>query len=135
MSTFTKCLQLNSFFLEGYIARGNVFMDYGHDGGVRRARGDYQRAIKMKPLCLAARVNLAFALQMSGRLMQAWRNFTVAITLKPGPVPCYVVLQCCIVLYWSCVPSLFTARCTVAVKVNVIHTTVLETDSSVDMCT
>ena len=82
VSTFTKCLQLKPFFLDGLIARGNVFMDYGHEAGIKQARRDYERALRLDPMCLAARVNLAYTLQVCGKLMRAWRNFTIAITLK-----------------------------------------------------
>ena len=82
MSTFTQCLQLKPFFLDGLIARGNVFMDYGHEAGIKQARRDYERALHLDPMCLTARVNLAYTMQVCGKLMQAWRNFTIAISLK-----------------------------------------------------
>ena len=47
-------------------------------------RCDYQRAVRLDPMCLPARVNLAYTLQVSGRFMQAWRQFTTAIDLKPS---------------------------------------------------
>lgn len=84
VSTYTKCLSFRPFFLDGLIARGNVYMDYGHKAGKREARRDYERALRLDPMCMAARVNLAYSLQVTGKLMQAWRNFTIAITLKPS---------------------------------------------------
>nr|KAG5709228.1 hypothetical protein BaRGS_017980 [Batillaria attramentaria] len=82
VATFSQCLQLKPFFLDGLIARGNVYMDYGHEAGIIQARRDYERALRLDPLCLTARVNLAYTLQVCGKMMQAWRNFTIAITLK-----------------------------------------------------
>jgi Tfp pilus assembly protein PilF len=82
--TFTQCLKLKPFFLDGLIARGNVYMDYGHAEGTLQARRDYERALVLDPLCVSARVNLAYTLQVMGKCMQAWRNFTIAITLKPS---------------------------------------------------
>ncbi|XP_059155839.1 uncharacterized protein LOC131940934 [Physella acuta] len=87
VSTFTKCLQLKPFFLDGLIARGNVFMDYGHDVGLEMARRDYQRVLRLDPLCLPARINLAYTAQVSGKLMQAWKHFTAVIDLRPGYKP------------------------------------------------
>ncbi|XP_076446152.1 uncharacterized protein LOC143283739 isoform X2 [Babylonia areolata] len=82
VTTFTQCLNIKPFFLDGLIARGNVFMDYGHEAGIVQARRDFQRALRLDPTCLAARVNLAYTLQVCGKLMQAWRNFTIAVTMK-----------------------------------------------------
>ncbi|XP_012943224.1 uncharacterized protein LOC101857057 [Aplysia californica] len=87
VATFTQCLQLKPFFLDGLIARGNVFMDYGHQRGLEFARRDYQRALRLDPLCLPARINLAYTAQVSGKLMQAWRHFTAAIEVKPSYKP------------------------------------------------
>ena len=47
-------------------------------------RCDYQRAVRLDPMCLPARVNLAYTLQVAGRFMQAWRQFSTAIDIKPS---------------------------------------------------
>ena len=56
-------------------------------------RHDYQRVLRYDPMCLPARINLAYTLQVSGRFMQAWRQFTTAIDMKPSklgkPFPSY----------------------------------------------
>ncbi|XP_046576439.1 LOW QUALITY PROTEIN: uncharacterized protein LOC124284394 [Haliotis rubra] len=83
VKTFSQCIELKPFFLDGLISRGNVYMDYGHDDGLKYARRDYERALILDPMCLAARVNLAYTMQVAGKLMQAWRHFTAAITVKP----------------------------------------------------
>ncbi|ESP04783.1 hypothetical protein LOTGIDRAFT_156007 [Lottia gigantea] len=87
VQTFTDCLKLKPFFLDGLISRGNVYMDYGHADGLDFARRDYQRALRLDPMCLPARVNLAYTLQVEGHLMQAWEQFTSAIEVKPTYKP------------------------------------------------
>ncbi|CAL1530862.1 unnamed protein product [Lymnaea stagnalis] len=87
VSTFTKCLKLKPFFLDGLIARGNVFMDYGHEQGIEMARRDYQRVLRLDPLCLPARINLAYTAQVSGKMMQAWKHFTAVIEVRQGYKP------------------------------------------------
>ncbi|XP_021340514.1 tetratricopeptide repeat protein 6-like, partial [Mizuhopecten yessoensis] len=82
LAVFTSCIEKNPAFLDGIIARGNVYMDCGGDG-LRYARRDYERALLRDPLCLPARVNLAYTLQVSGKFMQAWTQFTTAIAIRP----------------------------------------------------
>ncbi|KAL5011387.1 hypothetical protein ScPMuIL_009938 [Solemya velum] len=84
---FTTCVKNNPYFLDGIIARGNVYMDFGTDEGIIYARRDYERVIIKDPLCMPARVNLAYTLQVSGKFMQAWTQFTNAIQLKPTYKP------------------------------------------------
>ncbi|XP_041358343.1 uncharacterized protein LOC121375146 isoform X3 [Gigantopelta aegis] len=83
VATFTHCIQLKPFFLDAYISRGNVYMDYGHDQGLKFASRDYQRALHLNSVCLAARVNLAYSMQVAGRFMAAWQHFTCAIAINP----------------------------------------------------
>lgn len=47
-------------------------------------RRDYQRVLHLDPTCLEARVNLAHCLQVMGKFMQAWHQFTAAITVNPS---------------------------------------------------
>jgi len=44
-------------------------------------RRDYERVLHIDPLCLPARVNLAYCLQVTGKFMQAWHQFTAAIAI------------------------------------------------------
>ena len=37
VKVFTSCLKSQPFFLDGIIARGNVYMDYGHEDGLKWA--------------------------------------------------------------------------------------------------
>ncbi|XP_078324094.1 uncharacterized protein LOC111124594 isoform X6 [Crassostrea virginica] len=87
VGVFTSCLERNPFFLDGIIARGNVYMDYGSQRGVIYARRDYERALMQNPLHLPSRVNLAYTLQVSGKFMHAWRQFTAAIAINPRYKP------------------------------------------------
>lgn len=82
--SFTKALELDHFFLDAYIGRGNVFMDFGTDMGRMFAGYDYQRCLVLQPTYLSARVNLAYNLQMHGKFMQAWHQFTIAIEQDPS---------------------------------------------------
>jgi len=47
-------------------------------------RRDYERALHINPQCLEAYVNLAHCLQVMGRFMQAWKQFTAAISIDSG---------------------------------------------------
>ena len=38
VACFSTALKLDPFFVDGYIARGNVYMDYGHAAGLLTAR-------------------------------------------------------------------------------------------------
>ena len=38
VACFSTAIKLDPFFVDGYIARGNVYMDYGHDRGLLTAR-------------------------------------------------------------------------------------------------
>ena len=83
VKSFTRALQLDQFFLDGIISRGNVFMDFGTAAGRRYARFDYERALHLDPTCLPARVNLAYTLQVAAKYQQAWHQFTKAVNINP----------------------------------------------------
>ena len=38
VACFSTAIKLDPFFVDGYIARGNVYMDYGHAAGLLIAR-------------------------------------------------------------------------------------------------
>lgn len=38
VKVFTTCMDNNQFFLDGIIARGNVYMDYGTKAGIQFAK-------------------------------------------------------------------------------------------------
>ncbi|VDH90326.1 Hypothetical predicted protein [Mytilus galloprovincialis] len=83
VKVFTTCMDNNQFFLDGIIARGNVYMDYGTKAGIQFAKRDYERVLRQEPTNLSARVNLANTLQVLGKFMQAWNQFTIAISVRP----------------------------------------------------
>jgi hypothetical protein len=90
-------LELDHFFLDAYIGRGNVFLDFGTDMGRLFAGYDYQRCLVLKPMYLAARVNLAYNLQMHGKFMQAWQQFTIAIEQDACKLSLIVLFPYCAV--------------------------------------
>lgn len=55
VAIFSEALTINQYFLEAYISRGNAFLDYGNEAGIRAAQTDYQRALLLKPEYLPAR--------------------------------------------------------------------------------
>ena len=82
--SFTHALLVSPFFADALLGRGNVLMDYNDSVGTKMGRRDYLRALHMNPLCLEARVNLAYNMQVQGRFMTAWNLFTRAIELDEG---------------------------------------------------
>ncbi|XP_078601975.1 uncharacterized protein LOC144876496 isoform X1 [Branchiostoma floridae x Branchiostoma japonicum] len=83
VDSFSQAIQVDPFFIDAYIGRGNVYMDYGHEEGIIMARKDYEHALRLDPTNVAARVNLAYNLQVFGKFMQAWRQFTAAVDMSP----------------------------------------------------
>ncbi|XP_072039506.1 uncharacterized protein [Amphiura filiformis] len=84
---FTRALENNPFFLDAYISRGNAFMDYGHQLTNLLARRDYERALHLDPMCLPARVNLAYNMQVCGKHQQAWEQFTACLNINSNYHP------------------------------------------------
>ncbi|XP_056402744.1 tetratricopeptide repeat protein 6 [Hyla sarda] len=81
MLAFSQVLQINSLTPEGYIGRGNAYMEYGHKEGTKRAQADFMKALHLKPTSIAARICLGYNLQAQGLLQQAWNQFTVALDI------------------------------------------------------
>ena len=48
------------------------------------SRRDYERALHLDPMCLPARVNLAYNMQVCGKHQQAWEQFTACLDINPG---------------------------------------------------
>lgn len=61
VKSYTLSIQVDPFFLAGYIGRGDAHAD---SGDVVASRRDYQRALKLDPTCVSARVNLGYSLQV-----------------------------------------------------------------------
>ncbi|XP_073410285.1 tetratricopeptide repeat protein 6 isoform X2 [Dendrobates tinctorius] len=81
VQAFCQVLQINPLTSEGYIGRGNAYMEYGHKKGIRRAQADFVKALHLKPTCIAARICLGYNLQTQGLLQSAWNQFTVALDI------------------------------------------------------
>ncbi|XP_071495128.1 uncharacterized protein [Diadema antillarum] len=83
VAIYSSALEVNPFFIDAYLGRGNAFMDYGHRETTLLARRDYQRALLLEPECLVARVNLAYNMQISGQYKLAWNLFSACLQLNP----------------------------------------------------
>ncbi|KAL9955567.1 hypothetical protein ACROYT_G036906 [Oculina patagonica] len=81
VSSYNDALRIDPFFVEAYNGRGNALMDFGHEDGTVLGRHDYLKALHMDPLCLSARVNLGYNLQVEGKFQAAWSQFSAAITI------------------------------------------------------
>ncbi|CAK8677862.1 unnamed protein product [Clavelina lepadiformis] len=79
-SAYTRCLEVDPYFLAAYVGRGDAFEDAGNFAD---AKAEYQRALKLDPSYVVARVHLGYNLQLCGRLQQAWAQFSKAIKLDP----------------------------------------------------
>ncbi|XP_068110122.1 tetratricopeptide repeat protein 6 isoform X2 [Hyperolius riggenbachi] len=64
VQAFDKVLQLNPLSPEGYIGRGNAYMEYGHNEGLKCAQADFVKALHLNPTCIAARICLGYNLQV-----------------------------------------------------------------------
>ncbi|XP_077179273.1 tetratricopeptide repeat protein 6 isoform X2 [Paroedura picta] len=83
VKSFSAVLKLNPFSLDGYIGRGNSYMEYGHLAGLKQAQKDFLKAIHMNPLCIKARICLGYNLQSLGKFQKAWHQFSAAINIDP----------------------------------------------------
>lgn len=59
---YSRCLTVDPYFLTGYIGRGEA---HGDAGNVVLSRRDYQKALRLNPTCLPARINLGYSLQVN----------------------------------------------------------------------
>ncbi|XP_039597221.1 uncharacterized protein ttc6 [Polypterus senegalus] len=83
VKAFCQALRRDRFFLDAYVGRGNVYMDFGHQEATKAARKDFLRALHLNPLCSKARINLGYNLQVCGKFQKAWQQFTIAADLEP----------------------------------------------------
>ncbi|KAM8920877.1 tetratricopeptide repeat protein 6 [Pelodytes ibericus] len=81
VDTFNQVLKLIPLSPEGYIGRGNAYMEYGHLKATKQALRDFIKALHLNPKCLAARICLGYTLQALGLCQRAWNQFTVALDL------------------------------------------------------
>lgn len=50
--------------MDAYIGRGNSYMEYGHDEGIKQAQKDFLKALHYNPICTKARISLGYNLQV-----------------------------------------------------------------------
>ncbi|XP_077118709.1 tetratricopeptide repeat protein 6 isoform X2 [Ranitomeya variabilis] len=81
VQAFCQVVQIDPLTSEGYIGRGNAYMEYGHKNGIKHAQADFVKALHLKPTCTAARICLGYNLQAQGLLQRAWNQFTVALDI------------------------------------------------------
>ncbi|KAJ8391421.1 hypothetical protein AAFF_G00090510 [Aldrovandia affinis] len=87
---YTQAIQLNPFYLDAYVGRGNALMDYGHAQANKQAQRDFLSALHLNPLCSSARISLGYNLQVFGSFQRAWNQFTVAADIQPE---CWATLE------------------------------------------
>ncbi|EDV25303.1 uncharacterized protein TRIADDRAFT_24608, partial [Trichoplax adhaerens] len=78
---FNAALAIDPFFLDAYLGRGNVMMDYVTLNHNAISRRDYGKALRLSPFYLPARLNLAYSLQVDGHFKLAWNQFTIALNI------------------------------------------------------
>ncbi|TRY92192.1 hypothetical protein DNTS_008470 [Danionella cerebrum] len=107
VDSYSEALKLDPLLQDCLVGRGNVFMDYGHNQGKKQAQRDFLSALHLNPLCMSARINLAYNLQclraspmdliialliseetcllrqVLGFFNKAWNQFTVAVEVNP----------------------------------------------------
>ncbi|XP_061468793.1 tetratricopeptide repeat protein 6 [Rhineura floridana] len=81
--SFSMVLKLDPFSLDGYIGRGNAYLEYGHEEGTEQALKDFLKAIHLNPVCIKTRLCLGYSLQALGKFQKAWSQFTTAIYIDP----------------------------------------------------
>ncbi|XP_053125408.1 tetratricopeptide repeat protein 6 [Hemicordylus capensis] len=84
VNSFSKVLKLDPFCLDGYIGRGNSYLEYGHEEGTKNAQKDFSRAIHLNPMCTKARLCLGYNLQALGKFQKAWNQFSAVIHFDPN---------------------------------------------------
>ncbi|KAM7154759.1 tetratricopeptide repeat protein 6 [Molossus nigricans] len=80
---FTWALNINPCFMDAYIGRGNSYMEYGHEEGIKQAQKDFLRVLHFNPSYTKARVSLSYSLQAQEKFQKAWNHFTIAIEVDP----------------------------------------------------
>ncbi|XP_067312035.1 uncharacterized protein ttc6 [Pseudorasbora parva] len=83
VDAYSEAIRLDPFLQDSHVGRGKVFMDYGHNLARKKAQRDFLSALHLNPLCLSARISLAYNLQVLGFFQRAWNQFTVAVEMNP----------------------------------------------------
>ncbi|KAK7142700.1 hypothetical protein R3I94_012150 [Phoxinus phoxinus] len=83
VNAYSEAIRLDPFLQDSHVGRGKVFMDYGDNNGRKKAQRDFLSALHLNPLCMSARICLAYNLQVLGFFQRAWNQFTVAVEVNP----------------------------------------------------
>ncbi|XP_077095050.1 uncharacterized protein ttc6 isoform X1 [Siphateles boraxobius] len=83
VNAYSEAIRLDPFLQDSHVGRGKVFMDYGHNHARKKVQRDFLSALHLNPLCLSARICLAYNLQVLGFFQKAWNQFTVAVEVNP----------------------------------------------------
>ncbi|MGH0182233.1 UNVERIFIED_CONTAM: hypothetical protein FKN15_009259 [Acipenser sinensis] len=100
IDAFNQAIKLKPFFLDAYVGRGNVYMDYGHEAANKQAQRDFLTALHLNPACSKARINLGYNFQLNkasdelitnrgvihqfmGDHSNAMKDYQRAITINP----------------------------------------------------
>lgn len=67
VDAYSEAARLDPFLQDCLVGRGNVFMDYGHNQARKQAQRDFLSALHLNPLCLSARISLAYNLQVESK--------------------------------------------------------------------
>ena len=84
MAMYSQAVRGNRLSVEALVGKGNVLMDYLTPESLAKSRREYIRAMHLMPGCVEAYVNMAYNLQASGHLQQAWTVLSGALKLFPS---------------------------------------------------
>ncbi|XP_078005306.1 tetratricopeptide repeat protein 6 [Phascolarctos cinereus] len=87
--SFTRVLELNPFFVDAYVGRGNSYMEYGHEAAEKQAQKDFIKALHFNPAYPKARISFGYNLQSQGKFQKAWNHFTICVDIDPGNYQAY----------------------------------------------
>ncbi|KAL2099075.1 hypothetical protein ACEWY4_005555 [Coilia grayii] len=89
VEAYTEAMRISPFSLDTYVGRGSAYMDYGHTQANKQAQRDFLSALHLNPLCINARICLAYNFQVFGCFQKAWNQFTIALEISPSSWTAY----------------------------------------------
>ncbi|XP_027703248.1 tetratricopeptide repeat protein 6 [Vombatus ursinus] len=87
--SFTRVIELNPFFVDAYVGRGNSYMEYGHEAAEKQAQKDFIKALHFNPAYPKARISFGYNLQARGKFQKAWNHFTICVDIDPRNCQAY----------------------------------------------
>ncbi|XP_072485861.1 tetratricopeptide repeat protein 6 isoform X3 [Notamacropus eugenii] len=87
--SFTRVIELNPFFVDAYVGRGNSYMEYGHKEADKQAQKEFIKALHFNPAYSKARISLGYNLQALGKFQKAWNHFTICMDIDLGNCQAY----------------------------------------------